>query len=117
MAKGLKVIHLNIRSLTSKIYLLRAWVTLYRPSIITISDTWLHSKITDEEIDNSVLYEADRPTRGGGVAIHLALNLVSECVVPNVEPVNFECLFINIIFHKNKHLTIGNIYRPPSSPD
>lgn len=52
-------------------------------------------------IDNDVLYTADRAT---------------ECVSPNVAPTNFECLFTNIIFHENKQLTIGNIYRPPSAP-
>lgn len=101
--KGLKVIHLNIRSLATKIDLLRVWVALHKPNIITISESWLHNKITNDEvgIDNDVLYTADRAT---------------ECVSPNVAPTNFECLFTNIIFHENKQLTIGNIYRPPSAP-
>lgn len=109
--KGLRVIHLNIRSLVSKTDELRAWVTHYKPNIITISETWLHSKITDEsvEIDNFVLYRSDRASRGGGVATYVAANLVSECVILNEEPVNFESLFINITFHDNKHLIIGNI--------
>ncbi len=47
---------------------------------------------------------------------YVAANLVSDHISPTVEPVNFECLFVNIIFHENKQLTIGNIYRPPSSP-
>lgn len=90
----LKAIHLHIRSLVSKIDLLRAWVTLYKPNI-TISETWPHSQITDNEIkiDNFVLYRADRPSRGVGVATYVAANLVSECVISNVEPVHFECLF------------------------
>lgn len=117
-AKGLKVIHLNIRSLVLKTDLLRAWVTLYKPNIITISETWLHNNITDDkiEIDNFVLSRAHRASRGGGVALYIAEHIISECVIPNVEPVNFECLFINIILHDNKHLTIGNIYRPNSTP-
>lgn len=67
-------------------------------------------------IDNYVLYRADRTSRGGGVATYVDTNLVSECVSPNVEPTNLECLFTNIIFHENKQLTIVNIYRPPSAP-
>ncbi len=67
-------------------------------------------------MDNFVLYRADRASRGGGVAIYVASNLVTQCLIPNVEPVNFECLFVNIILQDNKHLTIGNIYRPPSAP-
>lgn len=118
LVKGLKIIHLNIRSIVSKIDLLRAWVTLYKPNIITVSETWLHESITDDEIeiDNFVLYRADRSSRGGGVATSVAANLASNHICPSVEPVNFECLFVSIIFNENKHLTIGNIYRPPSAP-
>lgn len=43
-------------------------------------------------------------------------NLISECIIPEVDPVNFESLFINIIFHVNKRFIIGKIYRPPSAP-
>ena len=43
-------------------------------------------------------------------------HLNSKCITPNVEPVNFKCLFTSIIFHENKTLTIGSIYRPPSTP-
>ena len=110
LVKGLKIIQLNIRSLVSKIDLSRAWVTLYKPNIITISETWLHDNITDDEIEieNFVLYRADRSSRGGGVITYVAANLVSDHISPTVEPVNFECLFVNIIFHENKQLTIGN---------
>jgi len=48
--KGLKVIHINIRSLVPKIDLLRAWVFLHKPNIITISETWLHNNIADDMI-------------------------------------------------------------------
>lgn len=51
-----------------------------------------------------MLYRNDRPSRGGGVATYVAANLVSDHIIPVVEPVNFECLFVNIIFHENKQL-------------
>lgn len=54
-------------------------------------------------------------SRGGGVATYVDVNLSSERIIPEVDSVNFECIFINIIFHENKHLIIGNIYRPPSA--
>ncbi len=78
----------------------------------------LHDKILDNElkIDNFVLYRSDRGSKGGGVATYVASHLNSRCITPDVEPVNFECLFTNIFFHENKALTIGNIYRPPSAP-
>ncbi len=117
-AKGLKIIHINIRSLAPKIDLLRAWVTLYQPQVISISETWLHNNINNDEIriDNYNLYRSDRASRGGGVVTYVSVNLLSECATPTVDPVNFESLFVNIMLHDNKHLTIGTIYRPPSAP-
>lgn len=118
LLKGLKVIHLNIRSLAPKIDLLRTWVMVHKPDIITISETWLHSDIPDNDvlIDNFVLYRTDRPSRGGGVATYVSVRLTSEMITPSEAPLHFESIFVNIIFHQNKRLTIGNIYRPPSAP-
>lgn len=67
-------------------------------------------------IDEFVLYRADRPSRGGGVATYVSSKYNSQRVTPNIEPVNFECLFININLNINKKMIIGNIYRPPSAP-
>jgi len=39
----------------------------------------------------------------------LMLIQISDCLSSNVEPINLESLFTNIIFHENKQLTIGNI--------
>ena len=118
--KGLHIIHANIRSLFLKIDLLKAWVAYNKPNVITISETWLNSSIPDSavQIDDYVLYRADRGSRGGGVATYVSSNLTSELVNPTVNPMHFECLFIKIIFHENKHLVVGNIYRPPdASPE
>lgn len=55
-----------------------------------------------------MLCRADRGTRGGDVAIY-----VSETVIPKVLPSFFECLFVDLKLHENKHLIMGSIYRPP----
>ena len=116
--KGLKIIHINIRSLKHKIYLLRPWVEQHKPNRMTLSETWLNDKISNNEIKltNYVLYRADRATRAGGVITYVSSNLASKLVVPTVEPVHFEGIFVKIILHESKYLTIGNIYRPPSAP-
>lgn len=49
--KGLKIIHLNIKSLVCKNDLLLAWVDLNKPGIITLSETWLNSSVSDDEIN------------------------------------------------------------------
>lgn len=71
---------MNIRSLLPKIDLIRVWITQYKPDILTFSETWLHSKINDNEIklDNYMLYRADRGTRGGGVAIYIFSHFISD---------------------------------------
>lgn len=116
--KGLKIIHLNIRSLTPKMDLLRMWVEHHKPNVITLSETWLTNNILNNEIKltNYVLYRADRGTRCGGVVTYVSSNLASELIVPTVEPLHFESIFVKVILHENKYITIGNIYKPPSSP-
>ena len=91
MGKGLFVIHLNIRSLPHKIDLLRAWLVYNKPSVITLSETWLNNNISDDEIklDGYVVYRADRDAHGGGVATYVSSNLFSEHVIPKENPVHF----------------------------
>ena len=117
-AKGLKVIHLSIRSIISKIDLLRVWIIQNTPDVITISESWLDSKTSDNEvnIDDYTLFRADRGSRGGGLVTYVSNKLTAIRVYPTTEPINFECLCIEIMFHVNKRLTICNIYRPPSAP-
>ena len=58
-----------------------AWVALYKPNIVTISETWLHSEISEEiNIDNFVMYRAARVSLGGGVATYVS-NLVAERIM------------------------------------
>ena len=114
----MKIIHLNIRSLLPKIDLLRAWVQQYKPAVVTLSETWLTNKISNNEIQlaDYVLYRVDRGARGGGVSTYVSSNLVSELISPDIEPQYFESIFVKITLHANKYITIGNIYRPPSAP-
>ena len=86
--KGLKVIHLNIRSIVPKIDLLRAWVYLHKPNVITLSETFLNSDISDNEISisNYVLYRSDRISRHGVVAIYVSADIASELIVLSADP-------------------------------
>ena len=51
--KGLKIIHLNIRSLVPKIDLLHAWVDLHKPNLIKLSESWLNSNICNNPLQIS----------------------------------------------------------------
>ncbi len=50
------------------------------------------------------------------MAVYVSSDLVSELIIPTVEPLHFECIFVKVIFHSNKCITIGSMHRPPSSP-
>ncbi len=50
------------------------------------------------------------------MAIYVSIVLVSELVIPLVDPIHCECIFVKVILHLNKCIIIGSIYRPPSSP-
>ena len=50
------------------------------------------------------------------MATYISSNLTAELITPTVKPTHFECLFVKIIFHQNKYITVGNVYRPPSAP-
>lgn len=102
---GLKNIHLNIRTLCQKLIFFCARVTHYNPNIIKLSETWLSSKISDNEIKLliDVLYRADRDSRASGVAKYVSSNLVSEVITPTVQPIHFDFLFEKITFHQNKY--------------
>jgi len=41
------------------LYLFRAWVVYHNPNIITLSETWLNSKISDNEIQIETLHYID----------------------------------------------------------
>ena len=68
----LKIIHLNIRSLRNTAHLiqLRELAISQKLDIITISETWLNSTVTNAEVSiiGYTLFRQDRPRkRGGGV--------------------------------------------------
>ena len=72
----LKIVHLNIRSLRSPSHVieLRDWAAANKTDVITISEIWLHTSVTNCEvsIDGHKLYRQDRlRKRGGGVCAYI----------------------------------------------
>lgn len=74
--KGLHFIHINIRSLTSKISELKIIANNSSASVIAISETWLDSSVTDAEININgyTVIRADRNREGGGVCMYINPN-------------------------------------------
>ena len=79
----LKIVHLNIRSLRSPSHLieLRDWAAANKNDVITISEIWLNTSVTNCEvsIDGYKLYRQDRlRKRGGGVCAYIRKD--SHCI-------------------------------------
>lgn len=89
----------------------------YRYDIICISETWLKSNISCEDIkiNNYTVYRKDRSDNSGygGVVIYVADYLLSQRR-PEIEVQNLEYLCVEI---KNnvKSILVDVCYRPPSS--
>ena len=118
---GLKLVHLNCRSIFKKLDQL---VLLYREcDIICITETWLNSKIGTNLLNfpGKTLFRQDRrygleEVRGGGVCIYLDnimspyANINTECSICNKD---FEVLSLDVTQPGHKYMTITCVYRPP----
>lgn len=84
------------------------------PHITVITETWLNDGIPDEVIvdDAHHIFRRDRISRGGGIAVILK-NTLSATLLPQID--NHESLFLKINCWGHA-LTLGAVYRPPSSP-
>ena len=71
--KGVKIGHLNIRSLLKKIDEIKILIHQNSFDILAISETWLSDKIPNElvNIPGLNVYRKDRPSHGGGVLIYI----------------------------------------------
>lgn len=82
-----------------------------QPDIVTVTETWLHKEILDQEIvpPNYVIVRKDREHRGGGVAIVLRQG-ISFTVMPDVPEV--EAVWCKVSLN-GITVSIGAVYRPP----
>ena len=81
--KGVKIGHLNIRSLLKKIDEIKILIHQNSFDILAISETWLSDKIPNElvNIPGFNVYRNDRPSHGGGVLIYIYRRLYLTHIV------------------------------------
>jgi hypothetical protein len=118
LKRGLKVIHLNVRSLLPKIDLVRLFISKNPFDVFTLSETWLKPSITNAEINipNYLITRQDRKDKaGGGTAIYVregyltelettyAVNLLKHVGLKLYDLVRNQCLFVQPIDHLNFH--------------
>ena len=117
--RGLKVAHLNVRSLRNKVDLLRLeQFDDIAIDVLTLSETWLDSSIQDSEIclPGFTLVRRDREgtKSGGGVAIYVRDGLLFR-VRNNIGTGENECLWIELNRAKCKPTLIYCLYRAPNA--
>ena len=115
--RGLKIAHLNIRSLPKKIDELRLFLRRCRDiGILPLNETWLNDQLPSDEvaIPGFNLFRRDRSSsrNGGGVAIYISdkIPAVRRC---HLEDMVLENLWLELLFPKSKRILLGTCYRPP----
>ena len=119
----LKMIHLNIRSLRNTAHLiqLRELAISQKLDVITISETWLNSTVTNAEvsIDGYKLFRQDHShKRGGGVCAFIREDIKVPILkdISQVSLCHFQQLWLKLQSKKLKSAVICISYRPPDCP-
>ena len=103
--RGLKVAHLNIRSVYPKLDSLKLWLLNQPLDVFTVSETWLKPSITDNEIQipgySCVRSERLHKTGGGTMAY------VRDGILIELDPI-LAFLYLNLVPSKSLDLHAKN---------
>ena len=118
--KGLRLFHLNIRSLRYKMDELGLFCDQHKPHVLAISETWLDDSFVDEEVSlqGYNLMRRDRDCVGGGVAVYVAEHLnYNRLKDPRdlLPDIDVESIWFELSLPKTKKILIGAVYKPPDS--
>ena len=93
---------------------LRIWVKSTDADIVVTSETWLTKSIADNDIciDGYNVYRANRPKRGGGVAIYVKSKFHVKVIVSESISKQLEILALNVELVKGLSITVVGCYRP-----
>lgn len=111
ISNTLKVVHINIRSILSKIDLLKDFLLEADYDIVAVGETWLNDNISDDVIyiEGYRVLRLDRG-RGGGVCIYYK----NSFAVTEFGIINELIQQIWIVFKINRtKLAISVVYKPP----
>lgn len=109
---------INARSLAPKMDELNVITSSFNPSIIIITESWLHEDITDDEIalrNYCVPFRNDRQgKRGGGICVYLSKNYHATCPLRSVNDSSVcESLWLQIV---QLNILLLAVYIPPNLP-
>ncbi len=114
--KGLKVAHLNVRSIINKIDEIRMLMSRNKLDVLTLSETWLDSSIDDFEINvhGYTIHRSDRNRNGGGVAIYVTNQLNHINISDQICSGKVETCWVDLILPHSKNIRVCSTYRPPN---
>ena len=118
---GLKIAHLNTRSLRSakkdKISQIRLLLSDHSIDIFAISETWWTAEISNDEvnIDGYSLYRKDREHPAGGVALYVKSSIPHEFSSELTEKSNIEAVWVKIMVNNVSPFIVCSFYRKPSA--
>ena len=114
--RGLKLSHLNIRSLNNKKDNLESFLKKCPYDIFSLSETWLNDNISSNlvSIPNYNFERKDRTSHGGGVGCYIlkSLHYVRRF---DLENDNLECMWIELKQINHAPYFIGIYYRKPDA--
>ncbi|CAF4478629.1 unnamed protein product, partial [Didymodactylos carnosus] len=93
-AADLKIASMNIRSLVPQIDVVRAYVSINQPVILSLTETWIDHTIEDFDIDlfgYHSPFRLDRNRHGGGCALYTRSDFHSTRIAMFEDP-SFEIL-------------------------
>lgn len=111
--KGLHIMHLNVRSLFSKLDEIRLMMCNSKVGIVCFSETWLDASISDTEIEieNYVVLRKDRNRSGGGVCVYIRADICFNRRM-DLNHDLIEAVWFDVQLIKSKPILIGALYRP-----
>jgi hypothetical protein len=115
-ANYLSVFYANARSIVNKIDKLRLEIESGQIDIVVLTETHLDNNVLDSEFfsQDFVVFRRDRKhlgRHGGGVLISLKKGL--QAIQREDVDCMSELLFVDIMLHSKKKLSLGVFYRPP----
>lgn len=117
---GLKLIHLNVRSLYPKIEAVREFVFVTKPDIFCIGETWLKPDLPTSliNIQNFSVVRNDRINkRGGGTCIYIHKRIKYSIVTDashSDKDIELQTICLNGDQAHQKRMIVVLVYRPPS---